>query len=58
MLGKVTLLNDEDTETADDTNNTSLRSVGVYYLAGGEMDMDGLRDVVRAAAQGMLVRSP
>ncbi len=40
VLGKLTL-NDHNADTTDDTNNTTLRSLGKYYLAGG----DGVTDL-------------
>ena len=56
-MGKITL-DDGDAETTD-TNNTSLRSLGMYYLAGDAADTDGLSeaDVVGDEAEGMAVYS-
>lgn len=48
VMGKVTL-DDGDADTTD-TNNTSLRSVGMYYLAGAAADTDGLGAADEVAA--------
>ena len=55
--GYVTL-DDTDAET-DDTNNTRLRSLGTYYLAGAVGDTDGLSetDEVGTESEGMAVYS-
>ena len=55
--GKVTL-DDNDADTTD-TNNTSLKSVGTFYLAGTDTDTDGLahNDVVADDAEPIAVYS-
>jgi hypothetical protein len=57
MMGKLTV-DDGDDETTD-TNNTSLRSEGMFYLAGVVADTDGLAatDEVAADAEPMAVYS-
>ena len=57
VLGKVTL--DDDDASTTDTNNTSLRSEGVYYQAGLLGDTDGLAatDEVASDAESTTVFS-
>ena len=57
VMGKVTL-DDGDNETTD-TNNTSLRSVGMFYLAGAVTESNGLAatDEVASGAEPTTVYS-
>ena len=45
--GKITL--DDGVADNDDTNNTTLRSVGMFYLAGAAADSDGLANTDEVA---------
>ena len=57
VMGKVTI-DDNDAETVD-TNNTSLRSLGMYYQAGEDNNADALEpaDIVAADAKPTTVYS-